>query len=102
LPCDGPFINREYFEVLLSYRSNKSIQVIKTGSRLQPVYACIDSYLVNNLEVFLQSGERKIDKWYTSCGFDEVLFNHNNEMFLNINSKEDIEINKDLIKKLYG
>ena len=102
LPCDGPFINREYFEVLLSYRSNKSIQVIKTGSRLQPVYACIDSYLVNNLEVFLQSGERKIDKWYTSCGFDEVLFNHDNEMFLNINSKEDIEINKDLIRKLYG
>ena len=102
MPCDGPFINGEYFEVLLSYRSNKSIQVIKTGSRLQPVYACIDSYLVNNLEVFLQSGERKIDKWYTSCGFDEVLFNHDNEMFLNINSKEDIEINKDLIRKLYG
>jgi len=46
--------------------------------------------------------ERKIDKWYTSCGFDEVLFNHDNEMFLNINSKEDIEINKDLISKIYG
>ena len=102
LPCDGPFINKAYFETLLNHTGNSSIKVIKTGDRLQPVYACIDSSLANNLQEFLQSGERKIDKWYTSCGFDEVLFNHDNEMFLNINSKEDIEINKDLISKIYG
>ena len=102
LPCDGPFINKEYFETLLIHAGNSSIKVIKTGDRLQPVYACIDSSLANNLQEFLESGERKIDKWYNSCGFDEVLFNHDNEMFLNINSKEDIEINKDLISKIYG
>ena len=102
LPCDGPFINGEYFEALLSYRGHESIQVIKTGSRLQPVYACIDSCLVNNLEVFLQSGERKIDKWYTACKFDEILFNENDEMFININSKDDIENNEQLIKRIYG
>ena len=102
LPCDGPFINKAYFETLLIHAGNSSIKVIKTGDRLQPVYACIDSSLANNLQEFLQSGERKIDKWYTSCGFDEVLFNHDNEMFLNINSKEDIEINKELISKIYG
>ena len=102
LPCDGPFINKAYFETLLNHTGNSSIKVIRTGDRLQPVYACIDSSLANNLQEFLQSGERKIDKWYTSCGFDEVLFNHDNEMFLNINSKEDIEINKELISKIYG
>ena len=32
----------------------------------------------------------------------EDKFNHDNVMFLNINSKEDIEINKDLISKIYG
>ena len=102
MPCDGPFINKAYFETLLNHTGNSSIKVIRTGDRLQPVYAYIDSSLANNLQEFLQSGERKIDKWYTSCGFDEVLFNHDNEMFLNINSKEDIEINKDLISKIYG
>lgn len=102
LPCDGPFINKTYFEMLLSHAGNSLIKVIKTGDRLQPVYACMDSSLANNLEEFLQSGERKIDKWYTSCGFDEVCVNYDNEMFININSKEDIEINKDLISKIYG
>ena len=102
LPCDGPFITKEYFERMIANKSDKSIQVVKTGNRLQPVYACMDKKLTNNLEVFLQSGERKIDKWYTACEFDEIVFHQDNEMFLNINSENDIEKNKILIKKIYG
>jgi len=102
LPCDGPFIKDTYFEVLTSYRSSKNIQVVKTLERLQPVYARIDTSLLKSLENFLQSGERKIDKWYNSCGYDEILFNRNLEMFLNINSKDDIKNNEKLIKKIYG
>tara|TARA_B100000902_G_scaffold397645_1_gene462065 strand:+ start:970 stop:1578 length:609 start_codon:yes stop_codon:yes gene_type:complete len=102
LPCDGPFINDTYFKIMTSYKSSKNIQVVKTGDRLQPVYAQIDSSLLKNLENFLQSGERKIDKWYNSCGFDEIHFDKNLEMFLNINSKDDIEKNEQLIKEIYG
>ena len=102
LPCDGPFIDDTYFEVLAAYESSNNIQVVNTGNRLQPVYARIDSSLINNLENFLQSGERKIDKWYNSCGFDEIYFDKSAEMFLNINSQDDIERNEDLIKKIYG
>ena len=102
LPCDGPFINKQYFETLLSCNDDKSIHVVKTGDRLQPVYARIKTSLLENLEIFLQSGERKIDKWYTSCKFNEVLFEEKDEMFININSKFDIENNNNLIKKIYG
>ena len=102
LPCDGPFIKDIYFKSLTSYESNKNIQVVKTDNRLQPVYARIDSSLLKNLEKFLQSGERKIDKWYNSCGFDEICFDKNTDMFLNINSKNDIKENEQLIKKIYG
>ena len=102
LPCDGPFIKTEYFQRLISYDRKERIQVVKTGNRLQPVYALIDSYLEDDLKVFLLSGERKIDKWYTACKFDEILFNENDEMFININSKEDIKNNKHLIKRIYG
>ena len=102
LPCDGPFIKDVYFQVLTEYESGKNIQVVKANDRLQPVYARIDSSLLNNLENFLQTGERKIDKWYNSCGFDEICFDKNVEMFLNINSKEDIKKNEQLIKKIYG
>ena len=102
LPCDGPFIKDVYFQVLTEYESGKNIQVVKANDRLQPVYARIDSSLLNNLENFLQTGERKIDKWYNSCGFDEICFDKNVEMFLNINSKDDIKKNEQLIKKIYG
>ena len=80
----------------------KKIFVTKTGNRLQPVHARIDTSLKNNLKLFLQSGERKIDKWYTSCGYEEILFDESDEMFINLNTKTDIEENIELIKKLYG
>jgi len=102
LPCDGPFIKTEYFQRLISYDRKERIQVVKTGNRLQPVYALIDSYLEDDLKVFLLSGERKIDKWYTECKFDEILFNENDEMFININSEDDVKDNEQLIKKMYG
>ena len=102
LPSDGPFIQEDFFESLITFESSKLIQVIKTGERLQPVYARISSSLLENLENFLQSGERKIDRWYNSCEFDEIHFNENTEMFLNINSKDDVKKNEQLINKIYG
>ena len=102
LPCDGPFLSKEYFETLTECNNEKKIFVTKTGDRLQPVHARIDTSLKNNLKLFLQSGERKIDKWYTSCGYGEVLFDESDEMFINLNTKTDIEENIELIKKLYG
>ena len=102
LPCDGPFITKQYFEALSTHDSNKDILVIRTGDRLQPVYARIKTSLLKKLEKFLQSGERKIDKWYNSCEFEEICFEEDMIMFLNINSEDDIKKNKKLIKKVYG
>ncbi len=102
LPCDGPFINEEYFEKLINYGKDHNILVVKTGDRLQPVYARIASSLKENLKVFLETGERKIDKWYTACGYKDIYFEQSDEMFININSKDDIEKNRFLINKLYG
>ena len=102
LPCDGPFISEVYFEKFINYESNQPILVAKTGDQIQPVYARLDSSLKENLRVFLETGERKIDKWYTACGYEEIIFEKNNEMFININSKDDIEKNKSLIDRFYG
>ena len=102
LPCDGPFIKEDYFEKLINSETDQPILVAKTGDRLQPVYARLDASLKEDLKVFLETGERKIDKWYTACGCEEILFEQSDEMFININSKYDIENNRSLIDKLYG
>ena len=101
LPCDGPFIKEDYFEKLINSETDQPILVAKTGDRLQPVYARLDASLKEDLKVFLETGERKIDKWYTACGYKEIFFEQDDEMFININSKEDIEKNRLLIDKLY-
>ena len=102
LPCDGPFIKEDYFEKLINYGKDHNILVVKTGDRLQPVYARLASSLKENLKVFLETGERKIDKWYTACGYKDIYFEQSDEMFININSKDDIEKNRFLINELYG
>ena len=102
LPSDGPFVKEDYFEKFINYESDQHILVTKTGDRLQPVYARFDSSLKENLRVFLETGERKIDKWYTACGYEEIFFEQNEEMFININSKDDIEKNRSLIDRFYG
>ena len=102
LPSDGPFVKKDYFEKFINYESDQHILVTKTGDRLQPVYARLESSLKENLRVFLETGERKIDKWYTACGYEEIFFEQNEEMFININSKDDIEKNRSLIDRFYG
>ncbi len=102
LPCDGPFVKEDYFKKFINYESDQHILVAKTGDRLQPVYARLDSLLKENLRAFLETGERKIDKWYASCGYEEIFFEQDEEMFININSKDDIEKNRSLIDIFYG
>ena len=102
LPSDGPFVKEDYFEKFINYESDQHILVTKTGDRLQPVYARLDSLLKENLRAFLETGERKIDKWYASCGYEEIFFEQDEEMFININSKDDIEKNRSLIDRFYG
>ena len=102
LPSDGPFVKEDYFEKFINYESDQHILVTKTGDQLQPVYARLESSLKENLRVFLETGERKIDKWYTACGYEEIFFEKNDEMFININSKDDIEKNRSLIDRFYG
>ena len=102
LPCDGPFVKEDYFKKFINYESDQHILVAKTGDRLQPVYARLDSLLKENLRAFLETGERKIDKWYAPCGYEEIFFEQDEEMFININSKDDIEKNRSLIDRFYG
>lgn len=102
LPCDGPFIKAKFFEDMINFSTDQSILTIKTGDRLQPVYARFNCELKNNLEKFLKTNERKIDKWYNKCGFDVISYKKDDDMFINFNSPEDIDKNKNLINQYYG
>ena len=98
-PCDGPLLAENYVDTLLeSARSHHTkISVAFDGNRLQPVYALIHKELLFDLNEFLNSGERKIDRWYEKHHYAKADFSTCQEMFTNINTAEDIHTASQLI-----
>ena len=100
LPCDGPFINESYFKKMILLDKESDINVAFDGKRLQPVYCLIRKGMSKSLESFLQSGERKIDKWFDSYSIHHVDFSNNEDLFININSEEDLNKYKNRIENI--
>ena len=91
LPCDGPWLADDYLDRFIE-RHNASgapICVAFDGERLQPVHALIRCDLVDSLNRFLESGERKIDRWYSRHDFVQTDFADCPDMFRNINTPQD-------------
>jgi molybdenum cofactor guanylyltransferase len=94
LPCDSPLLSDQFVERFIQCHNlpeNKCapISVADDGERLQPVHALVDVDLLTNLNAFLDSGERKIDRWYAQHRFNRVDFSDQREIFKNINTPED-------------
>ena len=93
VPCDGPVLAENYVDILMqaATQANSPISVGFDGHRLQPVYALIHRSLLDDLNAYLTSGERKIDRWYNEHQFTKADFSSNCDMFTNINTHEDLQ-----------
>ncbi len=91
LPCDGPRLCEDYVDrfVAAQTRSGAPILVAHDGERLQPVHALVRVDLLPDLQDFLASGERKIDRWYARHDFGKIDFSDRSTMFRNINTPAD-------------
>jgi len=91
LPCDSPMLADNFVERFIEThnREQTPVCVAHDGERLQPVYALIDTGLLDDLKRFLESGERKIDRWYAQYSYAIVDFSAEKTMFENINTPED-------------
>ncbi len=90
VPCDGPFLNHDYVvrmanEVIEDTR----IVVARDSVRLQPTYMLAETALVDDLKSFLESGERKIDRWFVKHKYRTCDFSDSPDCFLNINSEKE-------------
>jgi len=91
LPCDSPLLAASFVDRFVESYNQKAakVNVAHDGDRLQPVYALIDTSLVDDLKDFLHTGERKIDRWYAKHDYALVDFSDETAMFENINTPED-------------
>ncbi len=92
-PCDSPFLPEDLVERLAEAIGDGDLAVAVTeeGGRRQPhpVFCLMKSSLLSNLSEYLQGGGRKIDAWYRSLDFVEVLF-EDESAFRNINTLEEL------------
>jgi molybdenum cofactor guanylyltransferase len=93
LPCDGPLLAADYVARFIASqaRTGAAICVADDGERLQPVHALIKIDLLSSLNTFLDSGDRKIDRWYAMHDFIKTDFSDCADMFRNINTPSDEE-----------
>jgi molybdopterin-guanine dinucleotide biosynthesis protein A len=92
-PCDSPFLPEDLVERLADAIGEADLAVAATddGSRRQPhpVFCLMKAALLPHLTIFLQEGGRKIDAWYKSLDFVEVVF-PDEAAFRNINTMEEL------------
>lgn len=91
MPCDGPLLAPDLVKRLTQTLQAKQaeIAVAHDGERLQPVYALLPVSLLPSLNAFLDSGERKIDRWYSQHSLALTDFSDSPSTFLNINTPAD-------------
>ena len=90
-PCDSPFMQSELIEALINgcVENNADIAVPHDGERLQPVFCVVHRRVAESLNVFLDSGERKIDRWFSNHEIHTLDAKAYSPSFLNINTEEE-------------
>lgn len=93
MPCDSPMIETTHLLRLLSERADAEadIAVAFDGERLHPVFLALKTNLRDSLEHYLNSGERKIDRWLEQHALVKVDFSEQPEVFQNINTLSDLK-----------
>ncbi|MEH6822713.1 MAG: molybdenum cofactor guanylyltransferase MobA [Motiliproteus sp.] len=93
-PCDTPLLPRDLVRRLAAQAGQEAaeIAVAHDGQRMQPVISLIKRELLESLQHYLSSGERKIDRWYASHRVCCVDFSDQPTAFLNINSVTDKQL----------
>jgi molybdenum cofactor guanylyltransferase/molybdopterin-guanine dinucleotide biosynthesis protein MobB len=92
-PCDTPNLPLQLRQRLMEslLLNQADIAVAHDGKRLQPVFCLIPRRLTDSLAAYLESGERKIDRWLQQHKLVEVDFSDQVDSFININTPEDLK-----------
>ena len=94
-PCDMPLIPQNLLELLQSQDGKVAnpteIRVARVGDRVQPLTALIPLSEQEQLKSFLESGQRKAEKWILSSPNVIVDLTRYADHFYNINDEQDLQ-----------
>ena len=93
LPCDGPQLAADYVSRMSTTLAESSAEIVVAhdGLRMQQMYALIPTSLAEDLSEFLKQDKRAIKHWLAQLNVTTADFSDHPEMFLNINTDEDLK-----------
>ncbi|MEE8387758.1 MAG: molybdenum cofactor guanylyltransferase MobA [Acidiferrobacterales bacterium] len=93
VPCDAPCLPGDLVErmKMALELENADLCVAHDGERLQNTIALLPCSLVDELDAYLESGQRKVEGWLRQYKMAEVQFPDQAAMFLNVNSAEQLK-----------
>ena len=101
-PCDTPFFNKMIIEKMIekSISAKEKIYLVKDKKQRHNIFGLWSTSLESILEEDLNNNFRKVDLWADKigCNFIEKDIQNENE-FLNINTKKDLELAEKIYKK---
>jgi molybdopterin-guanine dinucleotide biosynthesis protein A len=101
-PSDTPFFKKKYLHDFLNNINEEQSKLffIKSNDKRHNIFGLWSLELLNRLEDDLVTkGERKVEDWANKVGVKTInLEFKNNDPFFNINTKEDLEKAKEIIK----
>lgn len=92
VPCDGPYVASILVEKLTNKMigSNAKLCVATENGHLHPTFALMDISIKTALDKYLESGERRLGKFFRDNQALEVDFSDQEKMFVNFNTPQDL------------
>ena len=100
-PVDTPFFKRQILkDFIQNINFNESdLFFIKSNNTRHNIFGLWSIKLLDKLEKDLNNGERKVELWANNVGVKIINMEFpNNDPFFNINTKEDLEKAKEIMK----
>jgi len=91
VPCDSPLVGTDLVERLSHALIDEQadIAVAHDGERAHPVFLLLRRDLFTDLTSFLETGGRKIDRWFASHRVANADFHDTPEAFVNVNDPDE-------------
>ena len=91
VPCDSPLLAADLGARLWAGKqaAGAEIAVARDAERYHPVFTLMDTALAASARAYLQSGERRIDRWFAQHHWVQVDCSAVADSFININSPQE-------------
>jgi|TARA_Y100000994_G_scaffold247000_1_gene251456 molybdopterin-guanine dinucleotide biosynthesis protein A len=101
-PVDSPFFPKNIVELFFNNLKNEKIVMAKSNNKLHPVFSMWKVDLINDLELAIKNGQRKIDVLTKKIPTRLVNFNNiGYDPFFNVNNLNDLDKAENIYKEFF-